>query len=49
MFRQLISVQDTDNHIDSVDDLDNEYGNIPEVLTLAKLRQKLLEIRKQIF
>lgn len=45
---QLISVQDTDNHIDSFDDLDNEYGNIPEVLTLAKLRQKLLEIRKQI-
>lgn len=45
----LISVQDTDNHPDPIDEIDSEYENIPEVITLAKLRQKLLEIRKQIF
>ena len=46
---RLISVQDTANHLDSIDELDSEYENIPEVMTLAKLRQNLLEIRKQIF
>lgn len=45
----LISAHDTDNNLDLIDESDSQYENIQEVVTLAKLRQKLLELRKQIF
>lgn len=46
---QLIEVQDIENHPESDSAIDIEYEKLPEVMTLAKLRQQLLEIRKQIF
>jgi hypothetical protein len=45
---QLVIVQDTENHVVSADEIDIEYEKLPEIMTLAQLRQQLLEIRKRI-
>ena len=52
---KLVSPQAThesfavDQQVEPVDDIPMEYESIPEIVTLARLRQNLLEIRKEIF
>ncbi len=44
-----IAEQDMENLSEQLDVIEIEYEKLPEVITLAKLRQQLLEIRKQIY